>query len=306
MPSSVSAPRGSAAPRDPLELVLRDPAKLPSFPDVLFKIDEVLRHDEADLARVEELVAMDPVVSGQILRMANSAWYNRSGTPVQDLTRAIIRLGLPATRDIVHALVLPAVFRRREAGAVDLAAYWRHSFGVALFAQAIGRLLGANRSELEVLWSAGLLHDIGALLFDLSASDTYREVFRTPGSGSASGVPLVEIERDWLGGDHAGVGAGFLEKVWKLPEPIVRAVRLHEERHLPRDPQTVRTVAPIRLAEQLCAERGIDWVPAGLRHGQPASALCHALGIEDSDIARLEVEVVTTLERTEAMLGPAG
>jgi HD-like signal output (HDOD) protein len=293
---------------DPIDQLIREGAKLPSFPDVLLKLDEELRSEDTDFGRIAKLVGMDPVLSGQILRVANSAWYSRGGSRVNDLPRALIRLGLPSTRQLVHALVLPSLFGSK-AGAIDIKAYWRHSFAVALFAQGIGRKLGLNRTELDTLWTAGLLHDIGALLFDLLSRDALRNLMRMGEQEALPGEPELEpidfpaLEREWLGTDHANLGSIFLEKHWKLPREIVWCVRYSEEPGWALDePDAVKTILPIHVADRLCQERGATWLPPRARKVTHVDEAWKRMGISEADIVLLGAEVDRSLEQSEMLL----
>jgi HD-like signal output (HDOD) protein len=293
---------------DPIQAILGEGVKLPSFPDVLLKLDSELRSDDIDLNRVARLVGMDPVLSGQILRMANSAWYSRGGSPVQELSKALIRLGLPATQELVHALVLPSLFPRKGSS-LDLPMFWRHSFAVALFAQGIGRKLKLDRSGLETLWTAGLLHDIGALLFDLVASETYRRLMGIGNMGAVQdgeeplSIDITELEREWLGTDHAALGAVFLEKFWKLPKEIVWCVRCHEDLGWALDePEAVKTILPIHVADMLCEERGVTWVPKRARGHSHLGKAWDRMGLTEADVDDLAEDVERAMEQSEAML----
>lgn len=291
--------------KDPLEAVLKESAKLPSLPEVLLRLDKELGRDDVDFGKVGSLVGMDPVLSGQILRMANSAWYSRGGAAVQDLPRALIRLGVPTTRQLVHALVMPALFPKTRSS-IDLDAFWRHSFAVALFAQAIGRRMKLGRSELEVLWTAGLLHDIGALVFDLSAHEVYSKILKicaAEGVGESEPIDFCAVEKDWLGFDHAMMGASFLEKFWKLPSGIVWCVRYHEDLAWAlEEPDAVKSIVPIHVAVSVCDERGFGWLPERARFHKPIDHAWAKLGIEDSAMEEMNLEVERALEQATAML----
>jgi len=296
---------------DPIQAILGEGVKLPNFPEVLLKLDAELRSDDADLRRVAKLVEMDPVLSGQILRMANSAWYSRGGPPIRVLSKALIRIGLPATGELVHALVLPSLFPRKGSS-LDLPMFWRHSFAVALFAQGIGRKMKLDKSELETLWTAGLLHDIGALLFDLLASETYLQLMRIGNMGPVEEGPaalpiefikFIGLEREWLGTDHAALGSTFLEKFWKLPREIVWCVRYHEDLGWALDePDAVRSILPIHVADILCEERGVTWVPQRARRTSHLGKAWDRMELSDSDVNDLDVDVENALAQSEMLL----
>ena len=298
---------------DPVELLLREGTKLPSFPDVLMRLGSELRSEDSDLAKIAKLIGMDPVLSGQILRMANSAWYSRGGTPVQDLSRALIRIGLPTTKQLVDAMVLPSLFASKN-GAFDLRAYWKHSFGVALFAQGIGRKLKLDRTGLDMLWTAGLLHDIGALLFDLLSRETYRKLIRIGEQESVadddpepSPIDFPALEKEWLGTDHASLGAVFLEKHWKIPKEIVWCVRYHEDPGWAlEEPEAVKTILPIHVADLLCEERGASWLPRRARRESHLGKAWDKMGLSERDVAELTIEVDRALEQSEQLLQAGG
>ena len=293
---------------DPLKAILEEGAKLPSLPQVVIKLDQELGKDEVDLAHVGKLISMDPVLSGQILRLANSSWYSRGGAPIQDFARALIRLGIPTTRQLVHALVMPSLFPKKG-GAIDMAAFWRHSFAVALFAQAIGRRMKLNREQMELLWTAGLLHDIGALLFDQVAGETYRRLMRicqqTPSDDGMEAQPikLRELEREWMGVDHANMGATFLQKRWQLPDKLVWCVRFHEELDWAmEEPEAIPSILPLHLAVVLCEQNGVSWVGQRAHHQGEIESVWRKIGFPEGMGEELAQDVAKSLEQAEQML----
>ncbi|MEK7393997.1 MAG: HDOD domain-containing protein [Fibrobacterota bacterium] len=292
---------------DPLQVVVNEGAKLPSLPEVLLRLDRELAKDDVDLAKIGKLVGMDPVLSGQILRLANSAWYSRGGKPIQELSRALIRLGIPTTKELVHALVMPSLFPKRG-GSIDMDAFWKHSFAVALFAQAIGRRRKLSREKLDLLWTAGLLHDIGALLLDLVATETYRRLIRICDQTADEGseplpIDLCALEREWLGTDHAIMGSIFLQKFWKLPEDIVWCVRYHEDLGWALDePEALDSIVPIHVAVSLCDQNSVSWVPPRARQSVGLGEAWKRLGFGDDAVAEMAEEVEKAMEQAELML----
>lgn len=295
---------------DPLKVVMEEGAKLPSLPEVLLRLDRELAKENVDLVKIGALVGMDPVLSGQILRLANSAWYSRGGTPIQDLSRALIRLGIPTTKQLVHALVMPSLFPKRG-GSIDMDSFWKHSFAVALFAQAIGRRLKLGREQLELLWTAGLLHDIGALLLDLVAQETYRRLMRIceqslDDGAQAQPIDLCALEQEWLGTDHANMGATFLHKFWKLPDKIVWCVRYHEDLGWAlEEPDAIDSIIPIHVAVILCDQKSVSWVPPRARHSGGLGEAWGKLGFTDEDADQMAAEVEKAMEQADQMLRKA-
>ncbi|MBK9579171.1 MAG: HDOD domain-containing protein [Fibrobacterota bacterium] len=309
----IAAMSTTPAKTDPVELILKEGAQLPSLPEVLLKLDRELASEDADLQKIAKLVGMDPVLSGQILRLANSTWYNPGGKPIQDLSRALVRLGIPTTRELVHALVIPALFPK-GGSAIDLTKFWRHSFAVALFAQAIGKRLHLDRKEMEVLWTAGLLHDIGVLVFDLLSKENFRRIlklcqedpFAEP-DAEMVGVDLLALEREWLGSDHASLGSVFLQKYWKLPDPIIWCVRYHLELGWAlEEPDAIKSILPIHVANTLCEERGETWVPLRARRSSHLGEAWKKMGFSEKDAEEMAAEVDVALEKSDQLLAASG
>lgn len=297
---------GKPLPDDPLELVVGESIRLPGFPDILLRLDRELKREDVNVSRVAGLVRMDPVVSGQILRLANSSWYDRGGKPVQDLTRAVIRLGLPLTRDLVRALILPSLFGN-GGGVLDSNRYWRHSFAVALLSQSLGRLQNLSREQMDLLWVAGILHDVGALLCDLLAAEKLR-LYMAYLAGAKGGESRRgrEQEKTILGAELAELGGTFLLRTWKLPEGIVRMIRFHDDPdRLESEADIYRPALCVHVAEILCEARGVDWMPGPGRSLDEAGAMLRKMGLGSEDVAAIAEEVDQVIRSANEMLGSA-
>jgi len=91
-----------------------------------------------------------------------------------------------------------------------------------------------------VAFTAGLLHDIGKVIFAGAHGKNYTQNFDAAKRGS---LTLIEWEKEHYGCDHAEVGAVLLER-WKIPPEIVAAVRFHHQ------PSAAGEYAP--LAASVC------------------------------------------------------
>ena len=97
---------------------------------------------------------------------------------------------------------------------------WDHSVAVASLAQRIATSESCSKAIVEESFTAGLLHDIGKVIFLSEMLDKYRHILGTsPGS-------ILELELEQLGCTHSQVGA-YLMSIWGLPVPLVHAVAFH-------------------------------------------------------------------------------
>src|ERR1700744_6411780 len=66
--------------------------ELPGFPHIVMRVQKVLADESADASRIVRVIGSEPVLATQLVRMANSAALNPSGTRGTDLRTAVARL----------------------------------------------------------------------------------------------------------------------------------------------------------------------------------------------------------------------
>lgn len=218
-----------------------------------------LQDPEVSAAEIARAVELDPSMTANLLRLANSAYFG-SPRAVGSVQEAIFRLG---TKRIFNLVItsLAAPLLRRPIRGYDMPPEdsLRHSVAVAVGTDALARELGLAAPPRA--FAAGLLHDIGKLLFG-----TFLEVEIEPVLALAAGehVSFDEAERQVLGMDHAELGAFLLES-WHLPEELVEAVRWH---HRPAEASADHPLLTdlVHVADQLCILGGLGNGIDGLRY----------------------------------------
>jgi len=191
---------------------LRD---LPALPGIVERIVAVLEQPEGDLAEAAALVETDQVLTAQVLRLANSAFYGLSGR-IGSVRHALTVLGTTVSRSLVYAT---AVLDLR----IGLSGFWEHAVGTAVMAGALARHLGLDKPE-EVS-GAGLLHDLGKVVLFRQAPEAFAAVLA---DARAHGRTFRESERALLGTDHAQI-ASWLMTRWRFPLRLSEPVVQHHE-----------------------------------------------------------------------------
>jgi HD-like signal output (HDOD) protein len=101
--------------RDSVSAALRaetfDAKYFPRRPTLMPQLMRVVDDPRAATERISRMVAHDPVLTSDILRLANSALYRTTPAPVETIQRAIVVLGVDALRGLVAAAMLQPVFR---------------------------------------------------------------------------------------------------------------------------------------------------------------------------------------------------
>lgn len=134
----------------------------PTLPDVALRVRKVLEDPDASTADIAKAVRTDPALSAQLVRVANSAYY-QSATPAKDINAAVTRLGDDVVQHIVMLLVVAQLYRAEARAGIrkHLQRLWQHSTLVATICELLAQRYTMLQPEVAML--AGLIHDIGVL-----------------------------------------------------------------------------------------------------------------------------------------------
>jgi putative nucleotidyltransferase with HDIG domain len=207
-----------------LDLVNRT-LELPTLPEVLLRLNEVMANPGSSVDDVARVISTDPAVATNILRLVNSAYYGLR-IRVATVSLAVSVMGFQMTSKIALKAAVFSRFAKRGTGDghFDPEAFWRHSIFTAVAARTIGRESERfAQADHEDLYTCGLLHDIGKILLYEKVPDRYAQVLA---QAARTGRPEVEVEREALGFGHAEAGSVLAIK-WSLPEDLAIAIRYH-------------------------------------------------------------------------------
>ena len=190
---------------------------LPSPPGVATKIIELANDPEVDIARIADVLALDPAITAKILRIANSPMYARQ-RKTENLKQALMVIGLNATISLALSFSLLKSWRSSDqAGGLDYPLYWRRALLGATASHVLARVIGIKDGE--ELFLACLIQDIGVMALDHAVPEIYAGLGPEQGRQAA----LIEREQERLGVDHAAVSGWLLEK-WQFPERTQQVV----------------------------------------------------------------------------------
>jgi putative nucleotidyltransferase with HDIG domain len=206
--------------------ILANIKKLPTFSPTVLRLGQLMNDEEAGPGEYEAVVQVDPALTANLLRMANSAHFGFS-RKIGNVREAITLLGIRRLFELGALAAVQAVVPATLPGyGIDSHAYWCHSVAVAVLSE---RLAKERRLAVPALtFTAGLLHDIGKLVISSFLATQIETLRQELGRDSIS---LVQCERDLVGGDHAQYGAE-LASAWNLPEQVVAVIARH---HMPSD-----------------------------------------------------------------------
>ena len=259
-----------------------DEAVLPVFNSPVHRIQQEIAKEEPNLDDIEKLIAGDPALTVQVLRAANSAFFEGL-TKVSTVRNALIRLG---TGELSLLLM-----QRDDAGFIDsfcsdlMEKLWRHSLGCAIGSYWLAKQCGLEAIAHEA-YIAGLLHDVGKLLLIAVVENITR-------SGKKKMRPSNQLLHEVMENFHAEHGS-LLLKNWNLPETYCKVA--HEHHYDEVDPNDTLLLI-VRLVDKACNRlgTGLNKDPSIILAATPEANL---LGLSEVFLAELEI----TLE--DAMLLP--
>lgn len=267
--------------------------KLPSLPVIVARLEAMINNPQAHSAEIARLIESEPVIAGRVLKLANSAFYGAGRAYLSDMTMAVGRLGYKTIRSLVYSAVLPEIFT----GICDFdhTKFWRHSLSVAHIAQALVRRIArdATSEDGDTAYFAGLMHDIGLLVFIRYLPDAYSSIVER---GIEKGMSLGEIEHTVFGIDHAELGAIFIERFWEMDSRIIQAVEKHHTHPLDYSPtrheKMIRAtlfMESVYIANLMCIVYGIDNGIGGAPQAHNLDALVKlaTLGYEENLVSEM-------------------
>lgn len=195
---------------------------LPALPPVVHELEAILQDPDYALSQVVAVLGRDPILAARLLQMVNSVHFSR-GMKIEDLHRAVSYLGISRTRKMVLFLCAlshfqyPKKYHRHALEIID------HSIQCGKLAGIIAKRLAPGQERTAV--TAGLLHDIGKLVFLASLDET---LHHSPAFMRRYGLFATEVEEQIFGISHLELGSALL-LWWNLPLVMVDAAANHSQ-----------------------------------------------------------------------------
>jgi len=216
---------------------------LPTLPTVAMEVMKLVNDPESSMMDIVDVIQQDPALTTKILKISNSAFYGMRQR-IDSVNRALVVLGMSEINNLVTSISIFNTFPiDPELVTFDREKFWLHCAVTGEIAKAISVKLGMKiYSE---VFTAGLLHDIGKIIFDHLFHDEFSEALEI---SYFDKEPLYDAEKKVFETNHMQVGA-FIGETWKLPKNLIDVMLYH---HTPKKAQNNRIiVAIISLANQL-------------------------------------------------------
>lgn len=212
-------------------------ARLPSLSTTAAKVLETCNNPKSSPNDLNRVISLDPVLTGQVLKLINSAYYSLR-QPVSSLTRAIIMLGINTVKNLVlSCAILQHMRHKKSFRALSAESFWAHSLGVAVIAKCLAVAKSVSFAEQEEFFICGLLHDLGKIPLNQEFPDAYVQALDM---AERLCWTLDHAENVVFGIDHATIG-GWIARKWRLSPAVVGSLDCH---HRPEE-------APVDCRQQV-------------------------------------------------------
>lgn len=189
-------------------------AHIPNLPSMLITLLDAVKNPHTDVFTLVNIIEKDPIFAAEVLKVANTAKYNRSGDEVIFLRKATSFLGLSGLLKIASTLLLSDVIPCHP---LYYKLYgqqiWTHSVQCAVLCELIAK--DEKKNDVDGYF-IGLIHDLGKIVLFNAIAHTMSESFSS----------LTPCTRDFKA-IITEMSAKVTEKiaqVWQLPLVYIEAL----------------------------------------------------------------------------------
>jgi len=282
-----------------IELVMRKLGGVSTIPSIAAGVLNHLERSPVDMEAIAEIIESDAALSLSILSLARERGLDISAGSVRDvleqLDEAVVRDAVLSVKvfqafDVNYDPDSSRVLPRRE--------LVLHCLGVGCCGKLIAERLG--RGDSELVYIAGLLHDVGKLALDEAMPKSYERIVS---QARFEGVSIRQAENANLGIDHTIIGKRLAEK-WGLGAEVREAIWLH---HSAIEEQgggisAGPTSLIIRLSDLLVRRMGIG-CSGSYDKVDLSDKLLASVGISADDVSEIEGQVRAEVDKRKELLG---
>jgi putative nucleotidyltransferase with HDIG domain len=274
--------------------------EMPAISPVLGKINELSHEMNASPRDLVKIIMLDPVITGKVIKLVNSSFY---GLPqrVQTLGQAVVLLGMNTVKNVaISTALLSTLSIQGKQSPLPQEEFWQHCLATAIACKFLAKNLrttaisSTSADGPETYFIAGLLHDVGKILFVRADPDKYEKALE---ESRSLGVSLSFGEMAHFGCTHTQAG-GVLARKWKLDKSLVDVIDRH---HMPPG----KAVSPLRglviISNNLCKRAGIG-ESGNCVEEEMADDLPGLLGIKSRLLAQVPEMLPVELEKAVEFL----
>ncbi|MEP3479780.1 MAG: HDOD domain-containing protein [Fuerstiella sp.] len=193
--------------------------QLRPFPDTASRLLTISKDPSSTMMDLTEVIASDPILTMQILKLANSSVYGMTAQ-ISSIQHAGVIIGLKALKNLAISMLVGGMFDAGESKTANVRKQLlEHSLLTACIAKQMSSAMPSGFSDEAFL--GGMLHDIGKLILVDHRPDDFLAVLQKSGPGQS-----VVVEAETFGINHVTIGEACCE-AWGLPGSMIDIVADH-------------------------------------------------------------------------------
>lgn len=197
-----------------LEKIEARPEYIPRRPSLLPKLLSTVNDADATMAEMSRIIAQDPALTGNLLRIANSPIYRTNNLPIESIDRAVTLVGVQGIRSIIAtALLQPLMAAGQGSFSKFPELVWEHTLYSATTAETHATQI--ENAEPFVSQLVGLLYGLSAIVVFRIVRDQFAaQPQLTPDPGS-----VARLLETWV-----APTAGRIAASWELSQRVQYAL----------------------------------------------------------------------------------
>lgn len=205
------------------ESIVRKLDKIPQFSAAVTKVLQLSNDSDTSAKDIVRAISLDPELTAKVLGLVNSSYFGIS-RKIISLQHAAVLLGIGNIKNIaLSTSVLSKLEFKGNFKWFSDSEFWEHNLACAVGCKILAGKIGIPKKDIEGFFIAGLLHDIGKVVFLKYFAEDY-SVIENP--DYLPEKKKTDLESEEFGINHAELGSMMADK-WHLPAELSEVIRQH-------------------------------------------------------------------------------
>ncbi|MGH8550345.1 MAG: HDOD domain-containing protein [Methylococcales bacterium] len=221
-------------------------ARMPAFPASVQRVLQLTSDISCSAKELVQVIEHDPVMTLKILKLLNSAYFSLP-RKITSIHQSVVYLGFNTIKNMALSIATLGILPHKNKAGFDTQGYLKHSLSTAAIARLLHQKFNHKNFDASDCFVAGLLHDIGKVVYAQFNPHGFARIIETAQSG---GIAVFRAERHLLGADHGLIGAKLGEK-WNFPQSLVECIGGHHETEKPGNEIRDSVIAANQISKAL-------------------------------------------------------
>ena len=206
--------------KDAIYSRLGDVRQLLPVSEAAMDVFQLAANLDSDLRQIAAATQRDPALLTEVLRLANSSFFNTTGRRITDVEHAVTLLGQKRVGELALGVFTVSAVAQKLVPFLNLDRVWRRCLAAGICLESLGERFESPVSH-EGLLVAALLHPAGRIVLATLFPDIYQSMLS---ECHARQVSLDELEAEVFA-ESPGTVAAHMLAGWGIPDEIHRPLR---------------------------------------------------------------------------------